>query len=92
MAPVLAGQVDLLSVTDRVSCTLLVALTPGLLEMPSQDAPQMRPDNVAVALPLTRRGVVDHLALIDGARAPFGAHVEFLDRIEALLRVKARAA
>ena len=58
MAPVLAGQVDLLSVTDRVSCTLLVALTPACWRCPARTrrkCVRQRCGRAAVDAPWRRR-------------------------------------
>lgn len=78
MGPVLAGEIDLISVSDPASTPLLVVLTPGLLEMPSLDVPAVRAETIVALLPAPRDGVaVDLLALREGARAVFGRDIAY---------------
>lgn len=76
MNPVLNERIDLISAADAATTPLLVVLTPGLLEMPSVDAPRVRADRVVALIPEPSDGVApDLLAMRAGGRAIWGREV-----------------
>ena len=71
-------RVDLISTVDAVPCELLIVLTPEVLELPSEDRPQVRPQHLAVLATADGETQIDQLAVLEGAREVFDLPVEFL--------------
>jgi hypothetical protein len=79
MAWPMSGRIDLISASDAVTTDALVVLTPGLLEMPSLDAPRLRARRIALAVTDGSPGApVDLLAALAGGRQLFEQEVELL--------------
>lgn len=72
MALTMSGRIEMVSASDAVTANALVVLTPGLLEMPSLDAPRLRAGRVGLLLTDGAPGApVDWLAALAGGRELF---------------------
>lgn len=75
----MSGRVELISATDQVTADVLAVLTPGLLEMPSLDAPRLEARRIVLVITDSSAGRdADYAAALAGGRALFDREVELV--------------